>query len=316
MKKFLINSSLILFTSVFIYPIILCIWCFIFPSFLHGNVSYRIGSNGHMYTRIQEANNSSNVDILFIGSSLSYRGFDSRIFENAGIKTFNLGSSSQTPIQSEFLLTHYLNKLNPKLIVFECSPITLENDGVESQCDLMSNFTSTNGMLSIISSLGSLKALNTYLYATFRKSLKLDENFIEPLKKTSDTYVKGGFVEKKIDHIPLGILKFNERKFKPKKYQINAFRRIKEFLKKNQKEFIIVSAPISNAKYNSWENRNEITSVLSDNSTYFEFQKLQNYLLEDTLHFYDAIHLNQKGVEIYNRALLDTLKIYNPKLVE
>jgi len=77
------------------------------------------------------------VDILFLGSSHSYRGFNPQYF--SGYKTFNLGSSAQTPIQTNLLLKRYLHQLNPKTIVYEVYPISLSIDGVESSSDIIAN---------------------------------------------------------------------------------------------------------------------------------------------------------------------------------
>jgi hypothetical protein len=86
------------------------------------NFSNKKGGYGYAYSRLEEVKNYSNIDILFIGSSHAYRGFDPRIFEKNGLKTFNLGTSAQTPLQTEILLNRYLEKLNPKMIIYDVYP--------------------------------------------------------------------------------------------------------------------------------------------------------------------------------------------------
>jgi hypothetical protein len=49
------------------------------PPFVTKNLFYRIGSFGHMYSRINELKTIKDVDILIIGSSHAYQGFDTRI---------------------------------------------------------------------------------------------------------------------------------------------------------------------------------------------------------------------------------------------
>ena len=80
-------------------------------------VNYRLGAYGHMHSRIREIPEFKNIDILFLGASNAYRGLDTRIFEKNGWKSFNLGSSSQTPLQTFILLDRYLDHLNPKVVV-------------------------------------------------------------------------------------------------------------------------------------------------------------------------------------------------------
>ena len=103
------------------------------------NVRSCVGCYGHLYSRVKDAEKIKNPDILFIGSSHSYRGFDTRVFQKHGIKAFNLGSSSQTPINSKVLLKQYLDKINPKMVVIEAYAGTISADGVESSLDLLSN---------------------------------------------------------------------------------------------------------------------------------------------------------------------------------
>ena len=100
---------------------------------------YRIGSAGQMFNRVNDIPNHHGSDVLFIGSSHTYRGFDTRLFEKAGYKSFNLGSSAQTPMQTELLLHRYLDEINPKSIVFEVYHVLFQNDGIESMADLISN---------------------------------------------------------------------------------------------------------------------------------------------------------------------------------
>ena len=113
MAKFI--KSILWFTpySLAIYLLLLVFWGELTPPLLKKNLNYKKGSYGHLYSRIRELKKTHDVDILFLGSSHTYRGFDPRIFARHGFHTFNLGSSSQSPIQTEILLKRYLDKLNP-----------------------------------------------------------------------------------------------------------------------------------------------------------------------------------------------------------
>src|SRR5438477_3987320 len=65
------------------------------------------GGIGHTLQRLREVESVGSVDILFIGSSHAYRGFDPRLFAETGLTSFNLGSKAQSPLNSYFLLKHY-----------------------------------------------------------------------------------------------------------------------------------------------------------------------------------------------------------------
>jgi hypothetical protein len=122
MKKFLKSITIFSLSTIGIYILLIIVWGEIAPDILKKNMNYRIGSKGHMYSRIQELRETKNIDILFLGSSHSYRGFDTRIFSGNGYKSFNLGSSSQTHIQSNILLKRYIDQLIPKLVIYEVNP--------------------------------------------------------------------------------------------------------------------------------------------------------------------------------------------------
>jgi hypothetical protein len=89
---------------------------------LNKNLNYRRGSYGHMFSRIQDINKADHLDVLVVGSSHAYRGFDPRIFNSQNINLFNLGSNIQTPVQTKFLLEKYLDRLKPSTVIFEVFP--------------------------------------------------------------------------------------------------------------------------------------------------------------------------------------------------
>ncbi|MFQ3676285.1 MAG: hypothetical protein SNJ64_07080 [Endomicrobiia bacterium] len=94
MKKFIKSLAIFSIFSIFFYVILIIIWGNYFPSFLKQNLVYKIGAYGHLFSRLKEVKSTNTIDILFLGSSHTYRGFDSRIFKRYGYETFNLGSSS------------------------------------------------------------------------------------------------------------------------------------------------------------------------------------------------------------------------------
>lgn len=88
-------KRLVLFScfSLLFYIVLLCVWGDLMPGQLKKNLNYYPGGYGNLNTRLKEAKTKGKVDILFLGSSHAYRGFDVRLFEQAGYSCFNLGSS-------------------------------------------------------------------------------------------------------------------------------------------------------------------------------------------------------------------------------
>ena len=266
------------------------------------NVRSCVGCYGHLFSRVKDAEKIKNIDILFIGSSHSYRGFDPRVFKKYGIEAFNLGSSSQTPINSKVLLRQYLEKINPKMVVIEAYAGTLSADGVESSLDLLSNNKIDINAFNMALEINKLQIYNTLLYGYFRQILGLNKNFVEPQVQDESTYIKGGgYVESKfkknpLEEEPLGKWNINTK-------QINALKENIDYLKSKNIPYIMVQAPISQKLYNSKTNNKEVDILLSTFGKYKNFQGEIKF--NDTIDFYDSNHLNQKAVERFNEKFIE-----------
>ena len=304
MKKFVANIFFfLLFTAVF-YFIALFIWGGMAPSMLSPNLNYRIGSSGHMHTRLTEAKTYGDTDILILGSSHAYRAFDTRIFQKNGYKAFNLGSSNQTPTQAKVLLQRHLKDLTPETIIYEVYPNIFTIDGVESSVDVIANDKNDVHSLKMAFETNSIKTYNTLVYGFTRDFLGLNKDFSEPTTKGDDTYISGGFVEKamsfyrpkRLENTMLSMLDV----------QLESFSEIVSLAERNGIELLLVYAPITKDYYNSLTNTTAFDSLMQRNGSYYNFN-VSNSLI-DSLHFYDVDHLNQSGVEIFNNELIDILK--------
>jgi len=269
------------------------------------NLAYKIGSPGFMHTRIREIKKSRNIDVLFIGSSETYRGFDVRIFRDSGYTCFNLGSSAQTPLQTELLLNRYVDSLNPGIIVFEASPASFMNDGVESELDLIANDKVDIGTLKNSFKLKNLKVYNTIFYALYRELTGRDKDFKEAQEAGTSKYIPGGFVERKMRKIsPADLIPENRIEFRPIGYQENAFRNIVELAKRKEKTLFIVQAPVCKVERERYSNYYAADSFFGVAGRYINFNNLS---FDDTVHFSDKVHLNQVGVKKFSNAVITEL---------
>ena len=308
-KKFIKNTLLFIPFTVSMYIIFILFFGQVLPQFLKPNVNYRIGSYGHMYSRIKEIKKFKNIDLLFLGSSHSYRGFDTRIFEKYGCKSFNLGSSGQTPIQTEVLLDRYLDSLNPKIVVFEVSPMLFSSDGVESSLDLIAN--DKNDLLTVTKLIkwNNIKTINTAIIGFWRDYMGLNADFIEEKKKGNDYYVSGGFVEKKLKFYKPEPIDKHEINIKDDQFE--AFKNCINKIKKRNIKLILVQVPITKNLYNSYTNTQYFDDSISKYGNYYNFNKLLN--VQDTIHFSDSHHLNQLGVEFFDKEAVKLLNLKNCK---
>ena len=272
---------------------------------------YRIGSAGQLFNRINDIPNHKNPEILFIGPSTTYRGFDTRIFENAGFSAFNLGSSAQTPLQTEVLMKKYLDVIAPKSIVFEVYPALFNSDGVESTADLISNDHIDAGLCKLAINSGNVKLINTLIYGLYQEYFrKIRSNFQARTVIDDDLYVSGGFVEKlnTVSYVSEELAPFVVIEISPK--QCRAFCNCIQMARDRQIPFVIVRAPLSRFANLSLTNLDEFDEMMSSYGTYVDFNELMQ--LDDSCYF-DANHLNQKGVELFNQRfihVMDSLRIW------
>ncbi|MBS2212130.1 hypothetical protein KEM09_11990 [Carboxylicivirga mesophila] len=272
------------------------------------NIKTNLSNYGYTAKRLSEADTISKVDIIFVGSSHTYRGFDTRLFEIAGYKTFNLGTSNQTHIQTQMLLKQYIRKLNPKLVVYEVYPGTLQNDGVESSLDLIAHRKTSFEMFKMVTQVNHLLTYNSFFYKLLMPSEAKKDNDINISNDSTDHYINGGFVERENTNNTI----FNNQpySFTISKKQLKAFKLNLLFLKQQEIPFLLVMAPVTKTKFNNITNRLEIDSLYTGLGDYINY----NYSilgLNDTIDFYDAHHLNQSGVIKFNQQLLKDLNEFS-----
>jgi hypothetical protein len=289
--------------SIVVYLLLIICWGNYIPDEYKKNLNYEIGSYGHMYSRLQNIKDVNDVDILFLGSSHAYRGFDPRIFKQYGLNTFNLGSSSQTPIQTEILLRRYLDEINPKLIIYEVYPATFLSDGVESSLDIIANDRNDFESIKMALIQNHIKVYNTLIYGFYRDFFKKNINFKEEVVIGDDTYIEGGFVEKKLQYFEP--TEFDKEAWHFNDQQLKSFEKALLLIKERNIPFILVQAPITQAKYQSITNNSEFDDKIKKYGVYYNFNELIE--LNDELHFYNSHHLNQIGVQIFNTKLIEML---------
>lgn len=293
--------------------IVLLTLLFVFVIGVFGSkfVYYRIGSYGHMFSRIKEIPQQTSPDILFLGSSHSYRGFDPRIFSKQGITTFNLGSSSQTPKQTEVLLKKYLVGINPKMIIFEVFPGVFQNDGIESTTDLISNDHIDFEICKLAIKTGNVRVISTLIYGLFQEYVfKTRASFNEDIIKDGDMYVSGGYVEKReFTHYNCGNNPLSHSTIIIRNDQLKAFEKCVKLIKETDIPFLLVEAPVPQCTYQRLTNHEEFYKVISSYGVFVDFNSILH--LDDTC-FYDSNHLSQSGVNLFDDCLirvLDTIEL-------
>ena len=310
LKKFVKDLLSFLGVATTSYLVLVCVWGDLMPDVLLKNLKYNPAGPGHFYTRINDVKKINNLELLILGSSHAYRGFDTREFKQAGFKNvFNLGSSAQTPMQTEVLLERYLDELQPEVIVYEVFPKIFCIDVVESSVDLISNDENDVKSLEMTAEIGSIKTFNTLVYASYRDMFGLDADVVEKIEEGRDKYIQGGYVESDlayndVENFPKAQWTFNEDQF-------NAFEQIVEMIEEKNIKLVLVNAPITKTLYNSYANNKEFDKRMEKYGEYYNFNEIMT--VHDSLDFQDDDHLNQNGVEKFNEKLLSMRILQNKK---
>lgn len=286
----------------FTYSVFIVIWGRYSP--VKKNLNYRLGLEGHTFTRLKELKKVKNVDVLFLGSSHVFRGFDNRIFEKAGYSSFSIASNGQTPIQSFFYLEKYIDSLNPKVVVFEVCPFILSRDGVEGSLVVLSNDKIDLNYSKLALKQNHLKIYNTLLFSFYQDLLFNEKSkFNEKIKDKKDTYIEGGYVENELTfYKPVTI---DKKEWKYDENIFNAVSEIAKLLKRKEIKLIFVQAPVTFDLYNSYLNNSAFDAKISEYGQYYNFNETHKW--NDTLDFQDFHHLNRIGVEKFNKKVLNII---------
>jgi hypothetical protein len=316
MRKLLNKLLKVSFLTAIIYILVLFAAGILNISNWIPNTKSTLGGYGQMLLRMREVKEIKEVDILFLGSSHIYRGFDPRIFKSYGISTFNLGSSSQTPLNSYYLLKDQLPKIKVKFIVFDLYWGVLQSNGVESSIDIVSN-TELSSNLVEMSFL--TKDLGTYKIALLSSITRLYKPLSESqqIDFRTDNYIHGGFTEstksknsltkEQLNNIESYTIDLNES-------QIEYVKKIKSLTNEHNVKIIFVITPVTKEYFSKAKNYNEYKSQLYDiigkNNLLFDYNEKNDLTLNSSTDFYDINHLTQDGVEKFNRSFIADLKAH------
>jgi hypothetical protein len=257
--------------------------------------------------RFRELERRDRLDLAFFGSSHAYRGFDPEIFETQGLRTFNLGSTNQTPLNSLYLAKRYLPTRAPKLVVFEVYYATLAGDGFESTRDLSINTPWSPDILKMALSTRHLGATSFSL----AKGLGLigDSSAVEQGPVEGETYAGAGYVSSEVSRGPI-------RRREP--FRVDVLDRQLDYLRDASRYAQSLGAkvawtthPLPRDHRAAVLNFDELHATIADSAKAFglRYYRYDDDLgLDDRRHFADFHHLNAAGVERFNRALLADLK--------
>jgi hypothetical protein len=240
--------------------------------------------------------NQTKYDAIVLGSSHAYRGYDPRIFREAGITLFNAGTSSQNAKGSFVLYNEYLRSRSDVFILDIYDPV-FELEGTESNMRLIQNVPTNEAAVALVHQEFKIYTIN---------AIAVRIASLNPIDEApNNDYVNNGFCEKK--GILYAVEPLNDSVFDANEEMFNAFEKMVKQMQADGKRIVLCSHPLPKSP----GLRNYHDKFLSRFNPLIQNLGLAyidlTYYTEGfgVNEFADLSHLNQQGVVLYNRILLE-----------
>jgi hypothetical protein len=300
MKLMIRNSLKVLLAALAIYVAVIFIFSNVqlidrrMSSYFLPNIQRNGGQEMRMMRDLTSG--QTRYDAIVLGSSHAYRGYDPRIFEQAGVSMFNAGTSAQNAKGSLVLYNEYLRDRADVFILDVYDPV-FELEGTESNMRLIQNVPTNEAALALVQQEFKIYTLNAL-------AVRLASMNVKDEAPNSD-YIKNGFCEKK--GILYAVEPLNDSVFDANEEMFLAFEKMVKQMQADGKRIVLCSHPLPQSP----GLRNYHDKFLQTFSPLIE--RLGVPYIDLTFYtegfgvneFADLSHLNQQGVVLYNRILLE-----------
>lgn len=266
------------------------------------------GGHGQSLRRFREADDFGPVDVLFVGSSHTYRSFDPRRFEQLGLTSYNLGSTAQAPLNTYYLLKRYAPQFQPRLAIVELYYGVLQTDGLESFFDLCTNLPISPELAEMAAAVRHPHAINC-LAGTLLQRLRAPYGSLTQREIEGETYVPGGYCES------FGVWEEGRDAAEPIEIRIRAQQvryagRFLYSLKQRGCEVLLVVQPLPEDVLDRVVNYDEYSEAIRTlaRQAGVDLVDFNSVLrLDSGTDFKDDHHLNAYGVRKFDDALIQYL---------
>jgi hypothetical protein len=302
MKLFIKRVSFFSIIAASIYGVLLCGFIQLDwrPS-IHTNLP-ESSTTSRMFRDLEKADT---IDLLFIGSSHSYRGFNPSVFDSLGWQSFNMGTSSQTPRHSLILLKNYIDRMKLKILVVEVYlPVfSTSLNMVEPNLSILSNAPFYPGFAALFGLAWDIRMFNLFFKSVLVKLTKGQGFNPQVVDLPGEHYITKGYVERR------DRMKYSEQvessEIQIDSLQIAALREIISLAVSRNIQVKLIQMPVTQNLYNSFVNNAEFDRLMSSFASYHNLNGKVS--LTDTVHFYDSNHLNSEGVRQLNPLLVSII---------
>ena len=299
MKLIVRNSLKVLLAALAIYAAVIFIFSNVqlidrrVSSFFIPNMQRNGGQEMQMMRDL--TSNQTKYDAIVLGSSHAYRGYDPRIFEQSGINLFNAGTSAQNAKGSLVLYNEYLSNRSDVFVLDIYDPV-FELEGTESNMRLIQNVPTNEAALALVQQEWKMYTVNA-LAVRMASFNPIDE-------APNNDYIKSGFCEKK--GILYAVEPLNDSVFDANEEMFEAFETMIKQMQADGKRIVLCSHPLPlSAGLHNYHDKFLARFIPLIQRLGVQYIDLTYYTEGFGINeFADISHMNQKGVELYNRLLL------------
>lgn len=265
---------------------------------------YYQSRGGVSYTKFRDWAAGGNYDVVVIGSSHAYRGYDPRIFQERGYRMFNMGSSAQTPLSTYAVLEGYVTKDRAPLVVIDVYENAFDHPGVESVSDLTRNMDSDRSAALLAASFRDLRGLNMLALRMMDKG--------SPASWSHVDYVGNGAAISP-DSAGAQVKYPGRRPFHLNERQLERFLSCLDLCAERGLRVVLCSHfyPRQGERARHAGFKAMLDSVLAgrqERPEWFDFADTPD--IDDRDHFCDHNHLNAAGSRIFTERLVDSLVVH------
>lgn len=305
MKKLLINGLLFFTITIVAYLLLFAVLFFIKPSgvpFVYRATQGNLSEGGGTWLKLHQFDKEKKWDVIVLGSSHAFKGYDPAVFSKHGLEMYNLGTSNQHMMCTYYIAKNTLNKENCKLVILDMFDRVFSNEMIESMSDIIQNTPDDKTAIEIALSTPDIRAINMITLRLFNKTTV-------PLNTDTLGYVRGykvarQFVTPEIADKEKAFFSYitNER-------QLRYLDKLLGYLKEAGIPVVVAEHPLPHI-YTAREHDKfiaDIKPVLEKHEVKFLDYTNDKEFIYKLSYFSDENHLNHLSVPKYNERLLSDL---------
>lgn len=302
MKKLIGNTLTFCAALLTVYLVLFAALFYIMPSglpFIYRATQGNVLRGGGTWHKLKNFDTNKQWDVIVLGSSHAYRGYDPAVFQHRGLNMYNLGTSNQNMMCTYYLAVNRIKKSNCKLIVLDVYDRALSTTQLESMSDIIQNAPDDKTALQIALSTPDIRAINMLTLRYFNKT-------IAPLNTDTAGYFNGYIETRKY----LNPIKADSAKptvhYKTNTQQLKYLKKLLTYFKEEGIPVVAAEHPLP-ALYTVREHDQflaDIVPIFKDYNIPFFDHTFDPDFTGKLAYFFDPTHLNFRGVSKYNERLL------------